>query len=150
MVSRRQSQFLAATFVASAALVGSIGVAAALTAGATGFYTVNGIGYKNVSYVGDTSSYPFGGANVATQSGSNVGAGWMGTLPRLYLSDGALCQQDSSYYYNTGPAYAVYAATEGPGCGRGSYYGYGVTESWNSSTSSYHAYYTFRSPNLTY
>jgi hypothetical protein len=148
MSLRQQSRTLAVAFVASVALTAGVGTALAVS-GQYGDYSVNGYSYQNESY-GDVTSYPFAGAALATIGGWTAPAGWLGVLPRLYKSNGALCEETSAYQYNADAITAISAATDGPGCGSGAYYSYSVTQSWNSSTSSYQSFFTFQTPNFNY
>lgn len=93
MSLRQQSRVLAIAFVASAALTAGVGTALAATS-EIGYYSVNGYNYENQSY-GDVTSYPFAGEALATNGAWTAPEGWLGVLPRLYLSDGALCQETS-------------------------------------------------------
>lgn len=149
-VRSRSRRTAAIVFTAGLSLGAGIATASATTSasGQVGYYTVDGIGYANQSFVeaplNGYDAYAYTG--VWTTGGENVASGWMGVLPRLYQADGALCAQNSGYSYNSGAASGIYIGKYGS-CGTAyAYYSYGVTESWNGN--GYSAFFSFRSPNV--
>ncbi|MEU5539965.1 ATP-dependent Lon protease [Streptomyces sp. NPDC020362] len=99
--------------------------------------------YKNRAWVG-TSSRIYAVTDVYNQSTTNVPAGYMGALARLYRNQ-VLCTQ-TGYAYNTGPAAGMSVPTTGNACGSGAYYSYGVSKAYNGN--GYNAYFTYESPHV--
>ena len=154
MLRRNHARLLACAFLASSAVTATAGVALADQNGANGYYSVGGIEYVNQSILTKfpLASIPIGGASVWTDDGLAVASGYMGILPRLYVANGALCSQPSTYDYN-GSAESIFSDdTSNPdACGSGrAYYSYGVTQSWNPSGNDYQSFFTFRTPSQNY
>lgn len=104
--------------------------------------------YRNRSTISNNSTALVASSRQEVRSGT-VPAGYMGILPRLYKGT-AICRQNSDYQYNGGSGITAYiVALPNHGCGGGNYhYSYGVTKAYNGN--GYSAYFTPRSPNLTY
>lgn len=154
MLGRKQARLLACAFLASAAITATTGIALADQTGETGSYTVAGIGYDNQSTL---TKFPLVSAPIAastawTQDGLVVASGYMGVLPRLYVANGALCSQPSTYGYNGSAENRLVEATgNATSCNAGrAYYSYGVTQSWNPSAHDYQSFFTFRTPSQSF
>lgn len=143
----------AVAFITGTVLGASIAAVATASAsaayGTVGTYTTNGINYENQSGVAapENGYKGYGYSEAATVSGGDVATGWIGVLPRLYLSNGDICAERSDYTYTNTSAASLATGVYGS-CGTTyAYYSYGVTKAWNGN--GYNAYFTFRTPNVT-
>jgi len=98
-----------AVFVLSA-LLGTTSTATAINLYSSyGYYSTAGNNYKNQSII-RTDHYSNHAVHVATSSiyrdGGNIGAGWMGALPRRFDGNGIL-RCVGTWYYNSGPASSI-------------------------------------------
>ena len=107
-----------------------------------GYFTVNGVAYKNQATI-STSSGSAGAYTLLAKAGSGcIPSGWGGARARLFNSGNTLVRQ-STIQYNSGCTVAFDVVTSRTGSG--TWYSYGVTWGWNGSA--YNPYYTFKSPN---
>lgn len=122
--------------------------ASAAASGSWGFYgPVSGYSYKTQSSIEPGTSFLRFWTTVARNGSGTIPAGYMGVRAREFReSNDALITQFSDFLY-TNSAVTSYAPKmvndEIPGI---AYYSWGVTKAWNTSTSTYQAYYSPRSP----
>ena len=113
---------------------------------AWGYFTTNGINYRNQAVIITNPSTNAVGSNTYLGStNTTLPSGWGGNRARTFNSSNVMVCQ-SGIFYNSGsiPAGSYYSNA----CGVtavGAFYGYGVTWGWTGS--SYSAVYTFKSPN---
>lgn len=105
---------------------------------------VNGWSYEHRAHI--TVPFPSGGI-VAATTGGNAPTGYIGINPRSYTASGQLCAF-GSWAYNDGPASRYGGSSGFTNCGRGNYYGQGLTRAYNGN--GYNTYTTLRSPQLTW
>lgn len=120
------------------------GSAAAFTASAWGYYSKNGINYRNQAYLTYVSPGPAAAGTAAGPTNKAAPAGWIGVNGRLYKSSGSLVCESGFHYSSSSTAVnAVFSKTS---CSRkpGTWQSYGVSKAWNGST--YNNYFTFKSP----
>lgn len=146
-VQRSRTVAVLITALLASFLVG-FGIQAAsagIATSATGYWTVNGIQYKNNAVIITGT----GNANARTYTGPtsvSVSSGWVSSRGRLFTSGGALSCEGSNTY-NSGTL-AAGATVYGSSCTRltsGAWYSYGVSQAWNGG--GYSPFYTFQSPN---
>lgn len=125
----------------------TVGVAyAGQAASAYGYYTVNGVNYKNWAAVNTNPALNHQAYAVTLVSPLNVSiaSGWAGAMPRIYENGALVCAD--SYTYNSSPM-AVNDVLNPGGCFNytsGVWSTQGATRGWNGS--GYSSYWTFVSP----
>lgn len=134
-MSRSQARLGIISFAVGAAIAGGVGVAWA-------DYTYSSVSgpfgpfygdhrYYNQSFTQDYTDCPYANicsqADVWTENGGIVPAGYMGADSLLYGPSG-LCR-DSGILYNTSST-SEFANYADPGCGSGNYFSYGKTYLW--------------------
>ena len=136
----RGTMMLAVGVFALGLLMGLVGTSAAGTSFSSyGYYTTAGNNYKNRSYIyTDHDNNHSAHASTASiyRDGGNIGAGWMGALPRRFNGNGVLLCT-GVWYYNGGPASSITVN----GCYINSHAGFGSdgqTRAWHGS-----GYYTY-------
>lgn len=106
-----------------------------------GYYTINGVQYRNQATISTVSGRASAWTNVGTTSGC-ASSGWMGLRARLFNSAGSLIQE-STIAYNSGCTSLMDRVTTR--YAGGAWFSYGVTWGWTGS--SYSPSYTYQSPN---
>lgn len=146
---RRRPWMWATVFVATFVFGATSGGALAGTASsAYGYYTVNGINYKNNAAINTNHDFNHQAYGVTLVRSTNVKipSGWAGALPRRHNSSGALLCT-GTWTYNSGEL-AVNTPLNPSGCfinNHSIYSTKGQTRGWTGS--SYSTYNTFLSPN---
>ena len=146
-LSRRMLTKIGAVVFVLGLVVGLSGVVSAGSAySGYGYYSTNGINYKNRSgiHTNHSSNHLAYASTQVTRNGSgNVPSGWMGALPRRFNgSGGLLCT--GSWFYNTAPAWSINTT----GCyinNHSTYASDGQSRAWNGA--GYFTYGAFLSPN---
>jgi hypothetical protein len=89
--------------------------------------------YWNQAWINTTTGQPAGaGTSISVNGSYNVPAGYMGAVPVMYYSNGAVCRV-GSWTYN-GSASGGFGVITSPGCGAGPvYYSQGASRNWNGS-----------------
>lgn len=133
-------------FVTAFVVAALPGVAAAgVAVSSWGYFTTNGVQYRNKAEVVTSTGQAHATAWVGPRYQS-VGSGWVGARGRLFTSGGALsCEGTTTYNgssLSSGSSHIAWSCIRSQG---GTWYGYGVTYGWNGS--SYNPVYTFKSPN---
>lgn len=113
---------------------------------AYGYYTVNGVNYKNWAAVNTNPSYNHQAYAVTLVSPTNksIPGGWAGAEPRIYKNGALVCTAGYTYNSSTlaqngvlNPADCFYNTIA-------VWYTQGATRAWNGS--GYSSYWTFTSP----
>jgi len=108
-----------------------------------GYFSVNGINYKNRASVStDSSTHKSYATTTLTSTNKSAPAGWMGTNARLFNSSGTLLKEGGFSYTTSTTSTTVSSSPNYTN--KGTYRSYGVTRAWTGST--YQNYYTFLSP----
>ncbi len=108
-----------------------------------GYYSDNGVDYRNHAAINTSSSSAYSVVLVSPRNKS-VAGGWVGAMPQIYRNGALWCT--GTYTYNSA-ALAVNAVHNPTGChstGVASWQAKGVTKSWNGSA--YNAWWTSISP----
>jgi len=113
---------------------------------AYGYYTVNGVDYKNWAAVNTNPGYNHQAYSVTLVSPTNksIAGGWAGAAPRIYKNGALVCSE--GYTYNSGTL-AKNGVLNPAGCFYNTvavWYTQGVTRGWTGS--GYASYWTFNSP----
>ena len=107
-----------------------------------GYYTINGVAYKNAATISTSSGSAVAWTAVAKNGSGCFPSGWAGARARIFNSAGSMLKQ-SSILYNSGCTVMYDQGTSVSGSG--ARYSYGVTWGWTGSQ--YSAVYTYKSPN---
>lgn len=114
------------------------------TASEWGYYSKNGINYRNLAYLTYVSPGPASAGTSAGPTNKAAPAGWIGVNGRLYNSSGSLVCESGFHYSSSSTAVNTVFARVSCSKKPGTWQSYGVSKAWNGST--YDAYFTFKSP----
>jgi hypothetical protein len=146
---RRPGRWIAAGIVAFGTAFGLAAGAAAASAGTAssqyGYYSVDGVDYKNWAAVTTiTSTHQAYAVTLVSPTNKAIGDSWAGAEPRIYKNGALVCE--AGYTYNSGTL-AKNAVLNPSGCSYNSaatWHSQGATRGWNGSA--YDSYWTFVSP----
>jgi len=146
---KHRRRWWAAAFLLAFLLSATSGAALAGTAtSSSGYYTINGINYRNYAAINTNHGFNHQayGVTVVTPRNTSAGSGWVGALPRRHNSSGALLCT-GTWKYNSGTL-AVNQFLNPTGCfinNHSIYSSKGQTRGWTGS--GYSTYNTFLTPN---
>lgn len=136
---------LAAFSAAFAIAAGAVAANAGTASSQYGYYSVDGVDYKNwASVTTITSTHQAYAVTVVSPTNKAIGDSWAGAEPRIYKNGALVCE--AGYTYNSGTL-AKNAVLNPAGCSYSSaatWHSQGATRAWNGSA--YESYWTFTSP----
>lgn len=145
---KRSASVLVSTFIIG--LVGSLSITSAQAGYAQstiGSFTTAGVSYKNASDILTQAGADSSGSLVRRSDGSNAPTGHIGAMARGYRSSNGNLACSTQYVYSGSPQPSFLALCTFSGVAGYSYYGYGISKSWNGSA--YAATFTPTSPSQT-
>jgi hypothetical protein len=116
--------------------------------GSYGYYgPQSGVNYANINQIWTTQTTISAYTYVSAGPSPIASNGFIGVRPRLFKSNGALCYDWGSYFYNSGQT-AWFGAQVSSHCGNAACYAHGYTQAWHGT--GYYTYGSFKSPNQNY
>lgn len=133
------------TFVFSAYSIAEAGQACS----SYGYYSVNGVSYKNQACINTNHDYNHQAyaVTLAYVTAGTAQSGWVGALPRRWNDTGTMLQCTGTWAYNSGQMTSASPPLNPSGCFinvHSAYSAKGQTRAWNGSA--YWTYETFLSP----
>lgn len=142
------SRLVAVGSLIAGLLLAAVVAAYAATANSSWGYIgpIDGIDYRNKAGVGTSvERRAFASTTLESRDGQ-VPALTLGARARLF-KNGALCYQESNYYYNYTAAISIMTNIHWD-CGSGTYASRGVTAESNGAGQGFSYHYTFWTPNI--